>query len=215
MSLTKASAQSSSAPSWVLDLTTPRPPPSKALTITDPPGYTAIAPKRTSTDKSSKTVAPIPRRQPTPEEMNTLKLKKAWEIALAPAKQLPMQGIGMWMTGNSLQVFSIFMVFTLFKNPLVQILGTNSVFVPYETESTRAKLLMVKLAYIACNVLTLALGMYKVNAMGLLPYVECARVKGVGVANEEIGLHDRIGWRGRRSGYHWSVRIRRTSDEMV
>jgi len=173
MSLAKSPAPSSSAPSWVLDLTTPRPPPSKALIITDPPGYTAVAPKRSGTDKNSKAVQTPSRRQPTPEEMDTLKLKKAWEIALAPAKQLPMQGIGMWMTGNSLQVFSIFMVFTLFKNPLVQIFGTNSVFVPYETESTKAKLLMVKLAYIACNILTLALGIYKVNAMGLLPYVQC------------------------------------------
>lgn len=109
------------------------------------------------------------RKQPTPEEMDILKLKKAWEVALAPAKQVPMQAIGMYMTGNSLQVFSIFMVFTLFKNPIQAIIGTNKVFVPYETDSTKAKLLLVKLAYIACNILTLALGIYKVNAMGLLP----------------------------------------------
>jgi len=147
--------------------------------------------------------------------MDTLKLKKAWEIALAPAKQLPMQGIGMWMTGNSLQVFSIFMVFTLFKNPLVQIMGTNSVFVPYETESTKAKLLMVKLAYIACNILTLALGIYKVNAMGLLPYVEWLTLAGMGSADTEIGPHDQIGWRGKRNGYRWSVLILRIFDEMI
>ena len=45
--------------------------------------------------------------------MNTLKLKKAWEIALAPAKQLPMQAIMMYMSGNSLQIFSIMMVYML------------------------------------------------------------------------------------------------------
>ena len=110
-------------------------------------------------------------------------------------------------------MFSIFMVFTLFKNPLVQIFGTNSVFVPYETESTKAKLLMVKLAYIACNILTLALGIYKVNAMGLLPYVECVTLMGVSVADREIGLHDRTGWHGRRNGYLWNVLILRTFDE--
>jgi len=90
--------------------------------------------------------------------MDTLKLKKAWEVALAPAKQLPMQGIGMYMTGNSLQVFSIFMVFTLFKNPLQQILATNKMFVPYETDTIKPKLLMVKLAFIVCNLLTFGLG---------------------------------------------------------
>lgn len=101
--------------------------------------------------------------------MDTLKMKKAWEVAIAPAKQLPMQGIGMYMTGNSLQVFSIFMIFTLFKGPLQAVFMTNRMFVPYETEVTKPKLLVVKLAYIACNLLTLALGIYKVNAMGLLP----------------------------------------------
>lgn len=50
--------------------------------------------------------------------MDQLKLKKAWEVALAPAKQLPMNAFGMYMTGNTLQIFSIFMVFTLFKAPI-------------------------------------------------------------------------------------------------
>ncbi len=53
------------------------------------------------------------RKVPTPEETATLKLKKAWEIALAPAKQLPMQAIMGYMSGNSLQIFSIMMVFML------------------------------------------------------------------------------------------------------
>jgi hypothetical protein len=34
------------------------------------------------------------RKPPTAAEMDTLKLKKAWEIAIAPAKQLPMNAIG-------------------------------------------------------------------------------------------------------------------------
>ena len=46
--------------------------------------------------------------------MNTLKLKKAWEVALAPAKQIPMQAIMMYMSGNTLQIFSIFMVYNLY-----------------------------------------------------------------------------------------------------
>jgi ER membrane protein complex subunit 4 len=54
------------------------------------------------------------RKPPTELEMNTLKLKKAWEIALAPAKQIPMQGIMMYMSGNSLQIFSMMMVYTLY-----------------------------------------------------------------------------------------------------
>lgn len=33
-----------------------------------------------------------------------MKLKKSWEIALAPGKQVPMQLIMSYMSGNSLQV---------------------------------------------------------------------------------------------------------------
>jgi len=103
--------------------------------------------------------------------MALLKIKKAWELALAPAKSLPMSAIGMYMTGNSLQVFSIFMVFTLFKTPLQALLATNSTFARYESAGTRSQMLGIKIAFIACNLLALGLGIYKVDKMGLLPYV--------------------------------------------
>lgn len=47
---------------------------------------------------------PPARKPPTQEETDTLKLKKSWEIALGPGKQLPMQLIMSYMSGNSLQV---------------------------------------------------------------------------------------------------------------
>jgi len=37
----------------------------------------------------------VTRKPPTTEETDSLKLKKAWELAIAPAKQLPMNAIGM------------------------------------------------------------------------------------------------------------------------
>lgn len=40
--------------------------------------------------QSSKTA----RKPPTTEEMDTLKMKKAWEVAIGPAKQLPMNAFG-------------------------------------------------------------------------------------------------------------------------
>lgn len=43
---------------------------------------------------ASKQPAQTPRKAPTTEEMDVLKLKKAWELAIAPAKQLPMNAIG-------------------------------------------------------------------------------------------------------------------------
>jgi hypothetical protein len=104
--------------------------------------------------------------------MDTLKLKKAWEVALGPVKGLPMTGIMMYMSGNSLQIFSIMMVFMAFKNPIMGILGTNQAFERFETDTNHAKIVQVKLAYVAMQLLALALGVWKVNSMGLLPWVQ-------------------------------------------
>jgi len=75
----------------------------------------------------------------------------------------------MYMTGNSLQIFSIMMVFMLFKTPITSILSIQRTFAPFETEGNRDQMLLVKLTFIATNGLLLALGMWKVNGMGLLP----------------------------------------------
>lgn len=109
------------------------------------------------------------RKPPTPEELNTLKLKKAWELALAPAKSLPMSAVGMYMTGNSLQIFSIMMVFMLFKTPVTAILNMGQVFARFESDELKAQLLGVKAVYVLTNLLALGLGVWKVNGMGLLP----------------------------------------------
>ena len=100
-----------------------------------------------------------------------MKVKKAWEVALAPVKNLPMTFIMMYMSGNSLQIFSIMMVFMAFKNPITGLLATNQAFEKFETESNKSKVLPVKLAYVAMQLLALGLGIWKVNGMGLLPYV--------------------------------------------
>lgn len=154
-------------PQWVLDLNST--PPSKTKTsFPDPPGYSSSTSLQSSKSKSSKS-AVTARKAPTPEEMDSLKLKKAWELALAPAKQLPMNAIGMYMTGNSLQIFSIMMVFMLFKGPVQAIIGIQSTFQRLESDGNKEQMLLAKLAFIGCNLLALALGIWKVNGMGLLP----------------------------------------------
>jgi ER membrane protein complex subunit 4 len=75
----------------------------------------------------------------------------------------------MYMTGNSLQMFSIMMVFMLFKTPITALLNIQQTFARFETAGTKDKLLLVKLAFLLTNSLLLALGIWKVNAMGLLP----------------------------------------------
>ncbi|CAK4033404.1 ER membrane complex subunit 4 [Lecanosticta acicola] len=154
-------------PQWVLDLNSTPPSKPKSNAYPDPPGYTAPT-SLSKHSKSSKAATPA-RKPPTPEEMDTLKLKKAWELALAPAKQLPMNAIGMYMTGNSLQIFSIMMVFMLFKAPVQAIFNIQGTFQRLESGGNKQQMILVKLAFIGCNLLALALGIWKVNGMGLLP----------------------------------------------
>ncbi|PLB37779.1 ER membrane protein complex subunit 4 [Aspergillus candidus] len=153
-------------PHWAVSMNTPMPRATKAAnSIPNPPGFSSRKETtRNRAQRQSQTTAPQP-----PVETDTLKLKKAWEIALAPSKQLPMNGIMMYMSGNSLQIFSIMMVFMLFKGPIQGLINTNSVFAKFETDGTRAKLLGVKALYVVMQFLLLALGVWKVNAMGLLP----------------------------------------------
>jgi ER membrane protein complex subunit 4 len=155
-------------PQWLVDLnSSPRTSKPKPGTFQDPPGYTTQTAALQRNQKSNKQVTP--RKQPTPEEMDSLKLKKAWELALAPAKQLPMNAIGMYMTGNSLQIFSIMMVFMLFKGPITALFNIQGTFQRLESEGNKQQMILVKLAFIGCNMLALALGIWKVNGMGLLP----------------------------------------------
>lgn len=103
--------------------------------------------------------------------MDTLKVKKAWEVALGPVKGLPMTFIMMYMSGNSLQIFSIMMVFMAFKNPVMGLVNTNQAFERFQTETNAAKILQTKLVYIVMQLLALGVGIWKINGMGLLPYV--------------------------------------------
>jgi len=155
-------------PYWVVELNSPVKAKPKNPSIPDPPGFpssTAVS-KKSASSKSAQAVA---RKPPSTEETDTLKLKKAWEVAIAPAKALPMNAIMMYMSGNSLQIFSIMMVFMLFKNPVNSLLQMNSVFGRFETVGTREKMWQVKATYVLMNVLALAMGVWKVNGMGLLP----------------------------------------------
>lgn len=115
-----------------------------------------------------------------------------------------MNAIMMYFSGNSLQIFSIMMVFMLFKGPIQGLISTNAVFAKFDTEGTHGKLLAVKGVYVLMQFGLLALGVWKVNAMGLLPYVFSSLLR-CALANRcDTGLRGRIGWRGSRNGSRWN-----------
>lgn len=75
----------------------------------------------------------------------------------------------MYMSGNGLQIFSIMMVFMAFKNPIMGLMATNTVFEKFASEGTKEQLLMIKAAYVGMQFIALGVGIWKLNGMGLLP----------------------------------------------
>ncbi|KAG0334529.1 hypothetical protein BG004_000370, partial [Podila humilis] len=130
----------------------------------DPPGYIG-----------SKDIATKGQRGTKGVEVNNELLKKAWDVALAPGKQLPMQGFMLWMSGNSVQIFSVAITAMLMFSPIRALFSMSQVFERYETVSPikvafmDSKLFLPKVTFVAMQILTILLGMWKLNAMGLLP----------------------------------------------
>ncbi|WFD44668.1 hypothetical protein MPSI1_003338 [Malassezia psittaci] len=50
---------------------------------------------------------------------------KAWEVAMAPAKSIPMNLMMLYMSGNSVQIFSMMCVYMTVVNPLRGITTIN------------------------------------------------------------------------------------------
>ena len=121
-----------------------------------------------------------------------LKSKRAWDLAFSPAKSLPMQAFMLYMSGGGVQIFSMGIVFMLLSSPFKNLAGINTgsfpqlcslrtpsntsqcvAFASFAPASSPPKALttlpLQKLAYFFCNLLTLALGLWKCRSMGLLP----------------------------------------------
>jgi hypothetical protein len=154
----------------------PPPPPSWALALSNaPPRAQKQSPIFSSSNsnitksKSSSQQATTSTASSSSSDNSALLLKKSYELALAPAKSLPMTFISLYMSGSSLQIFSIVMVFMAFKNPIMGLLATFSAFERFETPETKGKLVMVRALYVLMQLVSLGVGVWKVNSMGLLP----------------------------------------------
>ncbi|CDR88625.1 related to EMC4-member of a transmembrane complex required for efficient folding of proteins in the ER [Sporisorium scitamineum] len=136
---------------------------SKASDLPDPIGFTdpdAISKKQSKSKSSSSSVAQ--RADPA-----ALKMDKAWELAYSPAKSLPMNVIMLYMSGSSVQIFSMMAVGMLITSPLKGISSMNSSF--DRLSSPGQSLLLPKVLFILCQLAAIALGLYKCWSMGLLP----------------------------------------------
>ncbi|KAG2204883.1 hypothetical protein INT46_009836 [Mucor plumbeus] len=104
--------------------------------------------------------------------------QRAWDVAMGPAKSIPMNAIMIYMSGTSLQIFTVMVTAMLFFNPVKAIMTTQQTFSRFESDTVptaqgkpqpKVDLMMPKLTFIGLHFITILLGVYKVNAMGLLP----------------------------------------------
>lgn len=108
-----------------------------------------------------------------PQVLTELKFKKAFEIAISPAKSVPMNLIMSYMTGNSLQIIPMSMTLMLLWNPLKAIFyETPVVFKDLTNDDNAARINLCKLAFVLCQFLNMAIGVYKLYKMGLIPHTD-------------------------------------------
>ncbi|KLO18161.1 endoplasmic reticulum protein [Schizopora paradoxa] len=139
--------------------------PSKWRNLPPPPGFSSSSTGSSKgTSKSSTAVT---------ASQEALKEKRAWDVAIAPAKSLPMQAFMLYMSGGGVQIFSMGIVFMLLFSPFKNLASTNAAFASFAPAKSDANSLstlpLQKIVYFLCNMLTLALGLWKCRQMGLLP----------------------------------------------
>ncbi|KAJ7491177.1 DUF1077-domain-containing protein [Mycena latifolia] len=142
-------------------------PVSKWRNLPPPPGFSKLSSSKSASSRAQAVV-------PSPESYNQLKEKRALDFATAPAKSLPMQAFMLYMSGGGVQIFSMGIVFMLLLTPFKNLAGMNEAFAPFAPSTAKnpkalTTLLLQKFVYVACNVLTLMVGLWKCRSMGLLP----------------------------------------------
>ncbi|KAL5021714.1 hypothetical protein ScPMuIL_000869 [Solemya velum] len=94
-----------------------------------------------------------------------LLVKKSWDIALGPVKQIPMNMFIMWMAGNSISIFPIMMIGMMFFRPIQAFISIQNTFSMIEGNQGPLQ----KFVYLLGNCVCMALAVYKCQTMGLLP----------------------------------------------
>lgn len=141
-------------PRWQLDFNARA---HSSLELPAPPGY-------------STTAALVHANEARDADPN-LKIKRCWDLALGPFKQVPMNLFIMYMSGNSISIFPIMMVVMMMVRPLKTLFSVKQTFKGFETgaNGVGVNILGQKLVFCLGNLAGVALAMYKCHSMGLLP----------------------------------------------
>jgi len=130
--------------------------PGHGLELVSPPGYSASA-------------SAVSREEISREADPNLRIKRSWDLALGPFKQVPMNLFIMWMSGNTISIFPIMMVFMMMFRPFKTLFSVSQTFKGFETSGGGVTFLGQKIVFVLGNLANVALAMYKCHSMGLLP----------------------------------------------
>jgi ER membrane protein complex subunit 4 len=130
---------------------------SSTSNIAHPPGYS-----KGNFDASSSSSS----RRNGESKLEQIKAS-AMAVATSPGKNLFMHGLMLWMSGSTLQIFSIMMLGMAFWTPIKAILSTGTAFQRYQ--SSGVDITLQKLIYVVLNMCGLCMALYKCQSMGLLP----------------------------------------------
>ncbi|KAH8335005.1 hypothetical protein KR067_003469 [Drosophila pandora] len=94
-----------------------------------------------------------------------LVIKKSWDLALGPLKNIPMNLFIMYMSGNSISIFPIMMVGMMLIRPIKAMFTTQVTSKMAEGAQGTGQ----RIVYFLGNLANVALALYKCHSMGLLP----------------------------------------------
>mmetsp|Transcript_19661 Transcript_19661/g.28905 ORF Transcript_19661/g.28905 Transcript_19661/m.28905 type:complete len:203 (-) Transcript_19661:299-907(-) len=97
------------------------------------------------------------------------KKAKAMEMAMSPGKQIAMNGFMMYMSGKTLNIFSISITSMALLTPLKSVFTMGTAFKPFEDPDGKVDLQTAKLVFLALNFVWFGVGLYKMANMRLLP----------------------------------------------
>uniref|UniRef100_A0A7S3LQY2 ER membrane protein complex subunit 4 n=1 Tax=Aplanochytrium stocchinoi TaxID=215587 RepID=A0A7S3LQY2_9STRA len=100
--------------------------------------------------------------------MDAARRNQLMNVAKAPGKQLFMTGFMLWMSGSSMNIFSIMMTGMALWTPLKTLLSMNQTFEKFN-DLPNGAIMQAKVIFLFLNGIGLAMGVYKLGNMGLLP----------------------------------------------
>jgi len=133
---------------------------SKWNNVAAPPGFTSIV------------GGAVKKRAVDPVKYDELKSKRAWDLAITPAKSLPMNAFMLYMSGTGVQVFSISTLVMLLFSPFKAMGAMEKAFAPFKPSTSSSgfdPLFLQKVVYMLANLLPIALALWKCQQMGLIP----------------------------------------------